>query len=33
MHFLLELAHFDVDDIARFSRGADNRWDGQGIDV
>lgn len=33
MHFLLELTHFYVDDLARSSRRADNRRDGQGIDV
>jgi len=33
MHLLLKLVHFDVDNFARFSSGADNRRDGEGIDV
>src|ERR1700748_2069878 len=33
MHFLLELAHFDVDDFARPSCGMDDRWDGKRIDI
>lgn len=33
MHLLLELAHFDVDDFARSPSGAENRWDGQRINV
>jgi hypothetical protein len=33
VHLLLKLVHFDVDDFVWFSGGAEDRRDGQGIDV